>query len=830
MHVIPRPKMMHLGDTTTGIRSIKLKIEDELKEKGCQITKWLELVGFKINDDSRHTLQVGGIKLAKSLGLEAVIKDLNNEGYYLRVSIKDDVAKILILSKGLSGVFYALQTLSQVITKNGDLLLLREMLVIDGPTLPLRGIVEGFYYEPWSWRDREEILKFMGKVKMNAYIYAPKDDPYHREKWREKYPPEYIEQFKRLIDVARENCVCFIFSISPGLSIKYSSDEELSILYDKIKEIWELGVKWFAIMLDDIPEKLIHEEDKKMFKSLAEAQAYMLNKLYAKLKELDPEIMLIMCPTKYMGREPNEYLKELGEKLNKEILIGWTGPEVCSYEINAADLKPIYETVGRKLWIWDNYPVNDYCRDWLNLGPIRGRGKGLEEYIYGLFSNPMNEAMLSKIALATIADYAWNPEGYNPDESWDKAVEIAIGLEYKDYIKLIAELQGYSTIWPEESGVLKLFDDFLNNPEQYTEEIIEKLDKFTRLRSIFAKHPERKVYEELLPYLIKLEYYGVAGLNILKAVNTESEYLAWLYRRIAYDYFLAAEKLSKNIGSQPFFDQKIWRMQVKRPVLTEFFIHCFKKVSEKWGWPRLKPIAYTNIRRFLNGHTVINILDSLDETYLETFYRIRKSDKITVELGEEIPIDRIILIQGSTGSSKNYFRQYRLLIEGSNGARDLGVFNSRFLDLFLRNTTAKSITIISEVSQDSRGIIRVFKVLSMPDVNVYTNMKISRGFIENLIDGDLDTFAEFMNIRENDYIHLELNEKKHVKEVVIFQHPTYYIISGVLEYKDRNGKWVEAGYIDGALRKIPVNEKVREVRIRSKSAQNKVIVYEVQIV
>ena len=45
-----------------------------------------------------------------------------------------------------------------------------------------------------------------------------------------------------------------------------------------------------------------------------------------------------------------------------------------------------------------------------------------------------------------------------------------------------------------------------------------------------------------------------------------------------------------------------------------------------------------------------------------------------------------------------------------------------------------------------------------------------------------------------------------------------------------NGKWVEAGYIDGALRKIPVNEKVREVRIRSKSAQNKVIVYEVQIV
>lgn len=53
--------------------------------------------------------------------------------------------------------------------------------------IPMRGIVEGFYGTPWSHADRLEMLHFSKEKKFNAYIYAPKDDPYHRAKWREPY-------------------------------------------------------------------------------------------------------------------------------------------------------------------------------------------------------------------------------------------------------------------------------------------------------------------------------------------------------------------------------------------------------------------------------------------------------------------------------------------------------------------------------------------------------------------------------------------------------------------------------------------------------------------
>jgi len=48
-----------------------------------------------------------------------------------------------------------------------------------------RGVIEGFYGPPWSHQDRLDMIRFMGRVGMNMYFYGPKDDPFHREKWRE---------------------------------------------------------------------------------------------------------------------------------------------------------------------------------------------------------------------------------------------------------------------------------------------------------------------------------------------------------------------------------------------------------------------------------------------------------------------------------------------------------------------------------------------------------------------------------------------------------------------------------------------------------------------
>jgi len=89
------------------------------------------------------------------------------------------------------------------------------------------GVVEGFYGKPWPMERREEIIKFIGEQGYNLYIYAPKDDELHRFRWREPYPEEFMRAFKRLVYLGEESGVAVSVAISPGLSVSYSSENDL---------------------------------------------------------------------------------------------------------------------------------------------------------------------------------------------------------------------------------------------------------------------------------------------------------------------------------------------------------------------------------------------------------------------------------------------------------------------------------------------------------------------------------------------------------------------------------------------------------------------------
>ena len=104
------------------------------------------------------------------------------------------------------------------------LILSIEMNISATPIL-LRGIVEGFYGTPWNFDIRADLIKFCGEYNLNAYIYAPKDDPYHRDKWREPYPEDKIAELKGLVDISLENNVHFIFAVSPGLDLNYEGEK-----------------------------------------------------------------------------------------------------------------------------------------------------------------------------------------------------------------------------------------------------------------------------------------------------------------------------------------------------------------------------------------------------------------------------------------------------------------------------------------------------------------------------------------------------------------------------------------------------------------------------
>ena len=93
----------------------------------------------------------------------------------------------------------------------------------EAASVPLRGVIEGFYGTPWTEDARLDMISFCGRTGFNAYIYAPKDDPYHREKWREPYPATELQNLARLVAAAQQNGVRFIFAVSPGLDLHLGS-------------------------------------------------------------------------------------------------------------------------------------------------------------------------------------------------------------------------------------------------------------------------------------------------------------------------------------------------------------------------------------------------------------------------------------------------------------------------------------------------------------------------------------------------------------------------------------------------------------------------------
>ena len=294
----------------------------------------------------------------------------------------------------------------------------------------LRGIVEGFYGNPWNFDIRADLLNFCGEYNLNSYIYAPKDDPYHRSKWREPYPEEKIVELKNLADIATKNNVHFIFAISPGLDLNYEGEkgeEDFQSMLNKIDSMHNIGIKDFAIFFDDLSGE-----------QSGKNHANFLNRIQQALEQKYVDVYpLITVPTQYarnwmIDKDGNvkTYTKEFSTLLNQNIIVLYTGDEVVPDGISEESFQAAKDIYKRDLGVWWNYPVNDYYyKDGnrnikLALGPIEKLPKVKPNSI---FYNPMEQPLLSKISIGTGADYALSTDTYEPTSSWNKIIEKQFG-------------------------------------------------------------------------------------------------------------------------------------------------------------------------------------------------------------------------------------------------------------------------------------------------------------------------------------------------------------------------------------------------------------------
>lgn len=294
-------------------------------------------------------------------------------------------------------------------------------MVSSSGTFPHRGVIEGYYGPPYSHADRLWLLERLGAWGMNRYVYAPKDDPFHRARWRSPYDAGALREFGELVERGGAVGVAVGFAVSPGLTIEYGSAADVRALQDKFRGFRDLGARVFCLALDDVPTGFLHANDAARFPTLAAAHVHLA---HAVAEAVGDDALLWLVPTDYLGCEATDYLAQLGADLAPAIEVGWTGRTVVSPTIPAAEAAARAATLRRRLLVWDNVPVTDGpMRPMLHLGPYLGRDATLPAHVSGVILNPMAQPRASAVALRTAADYLADPAGYDPERSWRAAVE-----------------------------------------------------------------------------------------------------------------------------------------------------------------------------------------------------------------------------------------------------------------------------------------------------------------------------------------------------------------------------------------------------------------------
>jgi hyaluronoglucosaminidase len=414
----------------------------------------------------------------------------------------------------------------------------------------IRGVIEGFYGVFYTAPERNDLIQFIGKHGYNLYIYGPKNDRQHRARWREPYPDFIMKQFAETITIAKEAGVDFCYSIGSGVSINYAAEEDFSHIQTKFQTFYDLGVRTFAITLDDINSEFLYEEEKKAFRSYAHAHVDLCNKLFNWLKTVDESCHLMLCPTDYHGTTPfSSYIYEIGNGLHPEIDIFYTGADITTPTISEQDAKQFADAVNRKPIIWDNYPVNDLTMTGeMHIGPITGREASLDKASKGFVVNTMSQAEASKISLLTFSDYFCNPTNYRPWESWEKALRKIGGEGYVHELKRFAENSLYSCLGYDDAKTLDLLtkaamsslhDGEKASTSQAIQELHQYFDSLDEAGyQLKFRMTNYKLRNELIPWIQLMESWAWAGrraITVIKAIekneNVEGP-LNWLCENV----------------------------------------------------------------------------------------------------------------------------------------------------------------------------------------------------------------------------------------------------------------------------------------------------------
>lgn len=366
----------------------------------------------------------------------------HTDSYFL----KSDNNTIAVLGKDTDASFYGLTTLYHVLAQT-ESLSIRNFTIEDYADVVSRGFIEGYYGNPWSTEDRVNLMTWGGYYKLNAYFYAPKDDPKHRANWDELYTDEELESKIRPLAEAGNASKCrFLYALHPfpsGNNFRFDTDahynEDLAKLKAKFKQVIDAGVRQIAILADDFVNPGAANEVR------------LLNDMSTWLAEVkqeypDMKMTLPFVPYDYMGNGSSSELQTL-KSVPENVQIVMTGGRVWG-EVTNNFTTTFTNNVGRGPFMWINWPCSDNSHKHLIMG---GNSTFLHggvdaSKIQGIMLNPMQQSEPSKVAIFANASYAWNiwDTDADADQTWEDAFSFvdhnsAVETEASDALRELSK-------------------------------------------------------------------------------------------------------------------------------------------------------------------------------------------------------------------------------------------------------------------------------------------------------------------------------------------------------------------------------------------------------
>ena len=264
--------------------------------------------------------------------------------------------------------------------------------------------IEGFYGPPYTHADRLDLLRWLPSAGFTDYAYGPKDDPFHRDRWREPYPAAELSRLAETQAVAREAGLTLTLAVSPGLD--WRDDADHAALVAKLRQLYDLGVRSLGVYWDDVaPGGEDHGASHGRGVSAAVAG-------------LPDDVRWLTVGTDYAMSGITPYLRGFAATLPAQVAIAWTGPSVTSPAVSADEARRLTDELGHPLLFCDNSPVNDLrMSSVLHLGPMPARDPALGDAVMGAGFNMMSLPLATRVGLA-VAARAWLDPAEDREQAW----------------------------------------------------------------------------------------------------------------------------------------------------------------------------------------------------------------------------------------------------------------------------------------------------------------------------------------------------------------------------------------------------------------------------